>query len=628
MISPAILPPAARPASPQTCHSGPGPDTVWQQFERQVARAPTAIALVDERGAVTFSELCDHALHIAHRIRSRADQFAQGVVPLCAPRGRHLAAMMLGTSAAGLAFVVLDPAQPVTRNTRILAALKQPPVLVMQREIRLLVRQEIVPDPSKALERPKPVSWPTAGPNAPAYLVQTSGSTGMPKLVTVGAGAITAEVHALNAVYALGPSDRLLWLHASSFDMSVEEVFMAATAGAALVTVSDQDRQDVGAYSRLIEAGGVTVTAMPTTAFAEWSVELATGRQTVPACLRLINVGGEEVQAQDYARFRQAAPMVRFLHTYGPSETAPSATWHEMDPAADAPRGGGLPIGLPLAGCRALVVVPDGTLAPNGQEGELIVCGDFVGLGYWGDPRQTAARFRPDPDAAAPGSRRYHTGDHAVTGPSGRFEFRGRRDRQIKLNGFRIELDEVEAAARSLPFVQACAASVAQTGDDARRQLALLVVPRAGQTFSGNDVQARLQRLLPAFAVPSSVLLCPAIPYTVSGKLDRERVAVLVQDELRKLAHPADDSAADGIMTVVLSVLSKELGRPITDIGKSFPMQGGTSLGAVRVSRELTRELDRDIRGSVVLRSKSIRELCEQVSRLPIRQISNNQGVA
>jgi amino acid adenylation domain-containing protein len=589
---------------------------VWSCFERCVASCPDHPALADHQGQLTYRDLHHQALVVGHWLRAGDHRFGNGVVPIHAPRGRDLVALMLGVAAASLAFVVIDPAQPASRNARILAALGNPPVVVTHREQRLSTRQVVLPDLSNGAGDAAAAAWPAAHPLAPAYLVQTSGSTGTPKLVTVSGGALCSELQAMRALFGATPQDRVLWVHAPSFDMSVEEVFLALTSGAMLVTADDVERQDIAGFAALINRTGTTVASMPTTVFAEWAAELARTGMPVSSSLRLLNIGGEEVQAADFQRFRQAAPHVRFLHTYGPSETGPTAT--AFDPDANTPcAAGGLPIGRPIHGVHAAVLAPDGLPARSGDTGELVIGGASVGLGYWGEPRLTAARFRPDPQARTPGQRRYHTGDLAVLAPDGNLSFRGRSDQQIKLNGFRIELGEIEAHARSIPSVQACAAAAIQSAG--ARCLVLLVV--APQAVPAAQIRLALQEVLPTYAVPSHVLFCSSIPYSVTGKTDRRSVEALASELLgARLQPPRPAPAADDdVHAVVHEVFAAILGRKVEDESKSFVKSGGTSLGAIRAARELSRRLNREVRGSLVLRSESFSQLCDHIRTLVVR---------
>ncbi|HEX2189531.1 MAG TPA: amino acid adenylation domain-containing protein, partial [Longimicrobiaceae bacterium] len=394
---------------------------VHRAFEAQARRTPSAVALESAGAAVTYAELDARAALLAAELRGG------GVGPevrvgVRLERSPELVAALLGVLKAGGAYVPLDPGYPEERLA--FMAADSGAALVLD-------GTPLPPAPSPA----RAEGENGAGPDDLAYVIYTSGSTGTPKGVMVPHGALASHMAWMQREFPLGPGDRVLQKTPFSFDASVWEFWAPLLAGATLVLAPPGAERDPAGLARLAARERVTVLqAVPTLLRAV----LEAGGLERCAALRRLFCGGEALTAELAERARSATG-AEVVNLYGPTETCIDATFHRYDGAA----GATVPIGRATDGVRAYVL--DGAGEPA-ADGELFLGGAQVARGYLGRPELTAERFVPDPFAGEPGARMYRSGDRARGLATGELEFAGRRDDQVKVRGFRVELGEVEAA--------------------------------------------------------------------------------------------------------------------------------------------------------------------------------------
>ncbi|TBW43916.1 amino acid adenylation domain-containing protein, partial [Marinobacter halodurans] len=277
-------------------------------------------------------------------------------------------------------------------------------------------------------------------PSHLAYVIYTSGSTGRPKGVMVEHRTVGNLLAALQPHYRLDGEDRVLQFVSTSFDVSVQDVFLTLVSGAALVLRTDAWLASGREFWRLCRTHRITSVSLP---MQFWRQTALDGALTIPACLRHLTVGGEALDEQAMALWRARAdhhPGLR--NAYGPSEASICSSLHLCDPE----EAGDPPIGRPIANTRIYLLDAGGEPVPLGAVGELYIGGAGVARGYLDRPELTAERFVLDPFSAEPGARMYRTGDLGRYRPDGNIEYLGRNDFQVKIRGFRIETGEIEAA--------------------------------------------------------------------------------------------------------------------------------------------------------------------------------------
>ncbi|TMC10998.1 MAG: amino acid adenylation domain-containing protein, partial [Chloroflexi bacterium] len=406
------------------------------------------------------------------------------------------------------------------------------------------------------------------GPRDLAYVLYTSGSTGVPKGVMVEQRSVLRLV--CPATFAdLGPDETVLQLAPLAFDASTLEVWGPLLNGGRLVVAPPGvlTPEEIG---QVVARDGVT-TLWLTAGLFNQAVDAG-----LPGLggLRQLIVGGDTLSPPHVRRARELLPGTRLVNGYGPTETCTFACCH---PIAEGDAARAIPIGLPIGGTTAHVLDEAGDLAPAGAAGELCVGGLGVARGYQGRPDLTAERFVPDP--FAPGARLYRTGDLARRRADGVIEFRGRRDLQVKVRGFRIEPEEVEARLAEHPGVDAAVVTAVERGSGSRRLVAYVT----GDWPGPRPLRAWLADRLPDHLVPSAFVHLDRLPLTPNGKVDRAALpAPESSPELDAPYAPPRTPAEEALAGIWADVL--EVGR--VGIDDNFFELGGDSILAVRaVSR-------------------------------------------
>jgi amino acid adenylation domain-containing protein len=382
------------------------------------------------------------------------------------------------------------------------------------------IRTVDVRDLAAARSTPSPpVALPGADPAGLAYIICTSGSTGTPKAVAVRHGPFADHIDAMIGLLGLTERDTVTQFASPGFDVALEETWTALAAGAALVPRAGRLWSPADLLALTVEHA-VTVWQLPT---AYWATLVdhvsAHGAATPPPSLRCVVIGSEAAgSGTARAWLRSPWGAVRLVNGYGPTETVVTATAYEVprDPAALVTPI--LPIGGALPGRRTHVLDAQRRPVPDGESGELYVSGACLADGYLGDPDTTAASFIRLPD----GTRAFRTGDWVSRRPDGCLDFHGRRDRQVKIGGVRIELAEVEAVLATAPGVASAVVRAVDGGPAARLEAC---VQSSADPTTWPELAAQVRRYaaahLPPGAVPATVTVGDSLPVTANGKLDR-----------------------------------------------------------------------------------------------------------
>jgi amino acid adenylation domain-containing protein len=441
--------------------------SVAREIERQVAREAGRLAVVTDRGGVTYGELDRRASAVASRL-DRLGVGAEVLVAVCAERSVEGIVGLLGVLKTGAAYVPLDPHYPPDRLAFMLQDSRAKVVLTVASLLPVLTVPGVERVVLEQVEEER-AGFPAAAVHVAqlAYAIYTSGSTGRPKGVAVTHGALGNLVSWHRQAYAVTPSDRATHLAAVGFDASVWEIWPYLTAGACLcLPPAEVVESPVLLRDWLVEKQ-ITLAFLPTPL-----AELVVGLEWPgKVSLRALLTGGDRLQ-----RFARPGLPFSLINHYGPTENTVVATCGVVP---SEPRGGAVPaIGraLPNVGVHVL----DERLEPVavGAAGEICLSGASLARGYWARPALTAARFVPHPRSDRPGERLYRTGDVGRWTENGDLEFIGREDEQVKVRGFRIELGEVEATLCRHPTVHECAV-VARATAAGQKQLVAYVVPCA-----------------------------------------------------------------------------------------------------------------------------------------------------
>lgn len=585
----------AAPTSGRVLHEG---------FFQISAQHPDRTALVWRDGSATYGELAAQALAVAAALRS-AGVRPGDAVGVQIPKGYRQVIATLGVYASGAVWVPVTYDQPAPRRSAILRT----------GEASLLLTDGVAaPD---ALDVPAlelsdamaaaPLSGPyLPDPEAVAYVLFTSGSTGAPKGVEVPHRAAMNTIDDINQRFGVGPDDRSLTVAALEFDISVYDIFGLYSAGGAVIAVDADDAKDPAAWRELLVTHRASIlTCVPSAldmllTLAETEADGA----ALGDSLRAVLLGGDWVGADLPDRLRALAPRARFAGLGGATEIAIHGTVCEVTRAPE--HWTSVPFGTPLNNVACRVVSELGADCPDWVTGELWVGGDGVAHGYRNEPQRTAERF-----VEFEGRRWYRTGDLARYWPDGTIEFLGRADNQVKIRGFRVELGEIEGALRSLPDVRHAVAVLIKGNGPVT--LAAAVAPEPGAAPSPEGLLAGLAGLVPAYMVPAVLQVRDELPLTGNGKLDRAAITASLSGA-SDVGAPRRSPETDlhrALLDIVAGVLGgdRELG-----IDDDFFAAGGDSVLATTVIARIRDLLDAPQAGVAdIFAARTVAELARRL---------------
>jgi amino acid adenylation domain-containing protein len=560
-------------------------------FEEQVRHHPSAVAAVHGDRTLTYAQLNAQANRIARALLARGLE-PEGIVAVVMERNLDWMASVLAVFKAGGVYLPLEPHFPADRISAVLTRSDARLVLTetdsstnldqaldtMSGVQRLLV--------SDALETDVPsgdLGVPVAHDQL-AYIYFTSGSTGEPK------GAMCEHGGMLNHLFAkiddlrITPGQVVAQTAPQCFDISLWQLVAGLLVGGRTVIVEQEAVLDVRRFVERIAGGRVTVLQLVPSYLEAVLSYLEQSPCDLPD-LRCVSVTGEAVKKELVERWFRARPDVTLVNAYGLTETSDDTNHEVMD---RPPRQDLVPVGRPVNNVRVYVVDENLSPVPLGAIGEIVFSGVCVGRGYINDPERTRSAFTADPHR--PGTRLYRGGDFGRWLPEGKLEFLGRRDTQVKISGFRIEIGEVENALLRVPGVRDGAVVVAERPDHSKRLVGFYAGERPVET---EVLRESIGGSLPAYMVPTVFHGRDALPLTANGKVDRKALTQLARE--LDAAHIDDDRLAPSTPSEqrIAGAWARVLGVPLEQIGRNdhFFDRGGTSLSAVKLAVTLDREV-------------------------------------
>ncbi|MET0475796.1 MAG: amino acid adenylation domain-containing protein, partial [Mycobacterium sp.] len=533
--------------------------TVVDLFADRVRRTPSAVALVDADGELTFADLDGRSAKLAGALAS-AGVCRGDVVAVATGRSSAMAVALLAVLRSGAAYLPVDPTYPSARITFVLDDAR-PRVVIT--DGRTLPPHDVPTVSVDAVADPAPVD--PVGRDDAASVVYTSGSTGQPKGVVGTHGALANRLKWAATAWSREQSDVRIAKSSMSFIDGTTELLGAIVAGATTVIADDDTAKDGAKLATLVdEVSATQLLVVPSLAAA--MTEVAGSRL---GSIRRWICSGEPLDAATVTALRQASPEAEIVNSYGSSEVAGDVLAGRVTDVVT--------LGRPVPGGRVHLLGPDLEPVRQGAIGEIYVGGAQLARGYLGQGGNTAARFVADPFGGS-GERLYRTGDLARWTPDWDVEYVGRADDQVKINGFRVELGEIEAALAELPDVAEAVATV-HRGDASR--LDSYVVARDGQQIDPAAVRSALADRVPAHLVPATVTLLTELPLLPNGKCDR---GALPEPTLAHSQIPARSPREALICSTFSDVLG--LTAPV-GIDDDFFALGGDSLLALRVVNRL-----------------------------------------
>uniref|UniRef100_UPI002612A516 non-ribosomal peptide synthetase n=1 Tax=Mycobacterium sp. TaxID=1785 RepID=UPI002612A516 len=568
-----------RPAAPAT--------SIPASFAEQLARTPEAVAVTCDGNSMTYRELDEAANRLAHLLVDHGVGPGQRVALLLS-RSAEAVVAILAVLKTGAAYLPIDPALPAARIEFMIADATPMAAITTAALAGRLNGTDL---PIIDVDDPRLDTQPATAPRGPdpddiAYLMYTSGTTGVPKGVAITHHNLTQLLKSLDTW--LEPEQVWSQWHSLAFDVSAWEMWGAMFRGGRLVVVPESVGRSPEDLHALLVAENVSMLIQTPSAAGMLSSE---GLDSVTLVAASEVCPGELVD--------RWAPGRLMVHAYGPTET----TVYTSMSAPLKSGSGSPPMGSPVAGAAFFVL--DGWLrpVPAGVVGELYIAGAGVGVGYWCRPGLTASRFVASPFGGQ-GARMYRTGDLVRWRADGQLQFVGRADEQVKIRGYRIELGEIRTALTSLDGVDQAVVIAREDSPGDKRLIGYIT-----GTANPRDLRIQLTERLPAYMVPAAVMTIESLPLTPNGKLDTRALPAPEYSaaQYRAPASPTEEILA-GIYTHVLGV--ERVG---TD--DSFFDLGGNSLSAMRLIAAINSRLDTDLSVRTVFDAPSVRKLGEQLGR-------------
>ena len=585
-------------------------------FEAQTARTPAAVALIAGEQSLTYAELNRRANCLAKDLQMKGVG-AESVVGVLMRRTPEMLVSLLGILKAGGAYVPLDAGYPKER-LRLMLADADVRIVLTQQDL-LHVFEGLSDDPVDGCEAVcVDRDWPliarhdganpqrVATPDNVAYVMFTSGSTGIPKGVIIQHSSACSFLLWAARTFSADQLRATLASTSINFDLSIFELFLPLSLGATVI-LADSVLQ----LPELPAANLVTLINTVPSAMAEL---LRIGG--LPAGVRTVNLAGEALHYSLVERLYALPHITEVYNLYGPSEDTTYSTFSLMKRGGAGPA----PIGRPIANTQAYVLDEGGEPTPRGVWGELYLSGEGLARGYLNRPEQTAERFVPEGLSGRAGARMYRTGDVVRYGEGGELEFQGRRDYQVKVRGFRIELGEIEAVLGEQAGVRERVVLVGRDGAGNQRLVAYVVWDGEASGESGGEggewkreLRQKLKERLPEYMVPGVIVGMEALPRTVSGKVDRGRLPEV--GELGREVATEYEEAGTEKERVIAGVWREVLEIGAVGINDNFFDLGGHSLLLAQAHGKLCERLNRQFPLLDMFKYPTIRTLAGYLER-------------
>jgi amino acid adenylation domain-containing protein len=592
-------------------------------FEQQVEQSPDAVSVVYEDEQLSYRELDTRANQLAHYLK-KLGVGPEVLVAIYLERSIEMVVALLGTLKAGGAYVPLDPEYPPERLAFILSDIQATVLLTQQSLIRRLPEQAehiICLDTDWAAIEQEKGTKQSADTNAKnlAYILYTSGSTGIPKGVMIPHAAICNHMIWMLKEFAFDQSERLLQKTPFTFDASVWEFYAPLLSGGQLVMAKPEGHRDSTYMVNAINKNSIsTLQVVPS------QLQMLLNEKRLKNCLTLRRVfcGGEALTVELFNQFKARLPTIELINLYGPTEATIDTTFWRCHQEQGLPI---MPIGRPIGNMQTYILDPYLNLVPIGVQGELHIAGIGIGRGYLNRPELTAQKFVPNPFPSSIttkggpingeeeiGGRLYKSGDLARYLPNGSIEFIGRSDYQVKIHGFRIELGEVESVLGKHPAIEAAVVIAREDAPEDKRLVAYVVASNESPpTF--RELRRFLIEKLPDYMIPSAIVYLDGLPLTPNGKIDRR--ALPTPEPSRSELEAAYVAPQSEVERMIAEVWQQVLRFERVGMHDNFFDLGGHSLLLIQIHNKFQELFNKEIPIADLFRYPTINTLADYLAQ-------------
>lgn len=529
-------------------------------FQQQASFYPEQVAVVLDDESLTYAELDRRSNQVARYLQSQGVS-SHEFVGVEVNRELETVVNLLGVLKAGAAYVPIDPEFPPNRQNYIR----------QQSRCRLTLTVETYQQEGLSQYKDEEVES-LVSPSDPAYVMFTSGSTGRPKGAVLSHEAVCNTIQDINQRFGIDAEDRFLCLSSFSFDLSVFDLFGAFHAGATVVIL--KDARDMPTLVETVKRRGITIwNSVP----AVMELALAFFGQNKQDSLRLVLLSGDWIPLTLPNQVQALFPQAKVISLGGATE---ASIWSIYYPITEVKEEwNSIPYGYPLANQQYYVLNYEQEICPVGVEGELYIGGRGLAKGYLGEMEKTAAAFIDHPRWG----RLYRTGDYGRWHASGYLEFRGRKDQQVKIQGFRVELEEVHACLLTREEVKQ-AVVIDWKEKHGQKVLCAYLLLEEGVTFSTESLRLSLEKELPSYMVPRYFVVLDQLPLTENGKVDRRALPSPIEDQNSKEKQVGPRNALEEKMVAAWQEILQISQVSIYD---DFFALGGDSIKAIRLVHHL-----------------------------------------
>ncbi len=596
---------------------------IHKRIEEHVEKFPNDIALKDNNLEISYEELNHKSNCIANYLLSR--KINNKLIAVLLDSSSNYISSIFGILKSGNAFVPIDVKYPGERISSIINDAEIEYIVTLSDYVDLIenfngkiIQLDIEEErinicSSQNLEM-------QIHEHQLAYCIYTSGSTGKPKGVQISHLNLNTFSEASREVYKIDRNDKLFQFASISFDTSIEEIFLSLLSGATLVINNEKKLADAHELLRTISEEQISVLDFPTAYWNNFSQQLLQDNLQLPACVRKVIVGGEKVNRNSVINLgKYSSHSIEFFNGYGPTETTVIATVWNNCVNNTSKIINEIPIGKSIPGYNVYILDENLYHIPIGASGELFISGNAVSQGYINNPELTANSFLPDPYDNAIGQRMYSTGDVVKFLEDGNIEFIGRKDNQIKIRGYRVELEEIESIISQHLEVSECKVLIKSVSQDNKRIVAFLTFKNLDTEIE--DIKKSVAKKIPSYMIPSEYHIVDSIPLKITGKVDTDKLLELAEDNIE---GPKESKILNETEELLLSITSEILGNQNLLITDNFFNSGGHSLLATQLTSRIRREFGLDFPIRKVFEAINIEDIAKEIELLKNTDIVKN----